>query len=343
MKRLILQLAALCSICLFTSSAYAAIVVEYEVFVKQPISEEKMEAVPDNVFISIMSSGHIILRGVWGWGTNSYQLYDLSAERQYVCPDNGDIADRMPFEPTEQIVYYDDSPVIIAGLPCRRAGAVIDRDTFDVFYTEAFGVDFCQIARVPGFAMQYTKLLRGVEVTYRAVRFSFADVPAEMTDLSKYKIVDYVPGVEFRIINEDLATIPSDFTLTTLTGATFDVSSLSGKVTVLSFWGTNCVPCRREIPSLNRLVKKFARQPDVAFFAVSSEPGKVVEDFLQHTPFHYQMTYAGSRAIADLAVQGFPTHIVINRRGQIVRKSIGPSVYTHSILRDAVKKALKAQ
>jgi hypothetical protein len=172
MKTLTRRLFALCSICLFTSRAYAAIVVEYEVFVKQPISKEKMEAIPDHVFICIMDSGHIILRGVWSWGTKSYQLYDLNAGRQYVCPDNGAIADRMPFEPTEQLVHYDDPPVMIAGLPCRRAGAVMGRDTFDVFYTDAFGVDFCQIARVPGFAMQYTKLLSPFSLSDRAFRLA---------------------------------------------------------------------------------------------------------------------------------------------------------------------------
>ena len=37
----------------------------------------------------------------------------------------------------------------------------------------------------------------------------------------------------------------------------FDLSKFKGKVVILNFWATWCLPCRKEMPSLNILQKKF--------------------------------------------------------------------------------------
>ena len=44
-----------------------------------------------------------------------------------------------------------------------------------------------------------------------------------------------------------------DFLLSDLEGNIFDLSAFSGQVIMLTFWGTWCGPCRREIPDFIKL------------------------------------------------------------------------------------------
>src|SRR5260370_25599686 len=46
--------------------------------------------------------------------------------------------------------------------------------------------------------------------------------------------------------------------ITTLDGGAFDAGALSGKVVVVNFWATWCVPCIKEIPSFNKIHKELA-------------------------------------------------------------------------------------
>ena len=58
-----------------------------------------------------------------------------------------------------------------------------------------------------------------------------------------------------------------DFTATTLTGSRLSFSSYRGKVVVLNFWGSWCVPCREEAPTLADVAAQY--QPSgVAFLGV---------------------------------------------------------------------------
>lgn len=51
-------------------------------------------------------------------------------------------------------------------------------------------------------------------------------------------------------------TVP-DFSLATLDGRTFDPTSIRGKVTLLDFWASWCVPCVEKFPTLQKLSQEF--------------------------------------------------------------------------------------
>src|SRR5262245_30695936 len=61
-----------------------------------------------------------------------------------------------------------------------------------------------------------------------------------------------------------------DFTPYALSGRPLKLSSLRGKVVVLDFCASWCVPCKKELPALDTLAKRLtAARKDVVILAVN--------------------------------------------------------------------------
>jgi len=63
-------------------------------------------------------------------------------------------------------------------------------------------------------------------------------------------------------------TAVPDFTLTNLQGQAHALAEYRGKIVVLNFWATWCLPCRDEMPMLNKLAPKYDEK-SVVFLAAS--------------------------------------------------------------------------
>ncbi len=113
--------------------------------------------------------------------------------------------------------------------------------------------------------------------------------------------------------------------LKTLDGAELDLSDLRGKVTVVNFWSSWCVPCQEEAPALER-AWQLARVRDVQFVGINIwDPASDAQKFIRD----YQLSFTnaadvGGRVDIDLGVTGIPETYIINRDGQIVRRWVGP-------------------
>jgi thiol-disulfide isomerase/thioredoxin len=66
---------------------------------------------------------------------------------------------------------------------------------------------------------------------------------------------------------------PSELSFTDLSGKSRSLSDYRGKIVLLNFWATWCLPCRDEMPMLSKLSKDFASQ-DIVFLAVSLDDAK---------------------------------------------------------------------
>ena len=64
------------------------------------------------------------------------------------------------------------------------------------------------------------------------------------------------------------AAATPDLTLTNLDGKAHSLAAYRGKIVVLNFWATWCLPCREEMPMLSKLAAKY-NENDVVFLAAS--------------------------------------------------------------------------
>ena len=100
------------------------------------------------------------------------------------------------------------------------------------------------------------------------------------------------------------------------------------KVVVLNFWATWCPPCVEEMPSLSAM--QFQLQDRVQVLAVSiDEDSEAYHRFLEERGIHFLTVRDPARRSADLyGTVGWPETYVIDRRGIVRRKFIGPVNWT---------------
>jgi len=122
------------------------------------------------------------------------------------------------------------------------------------------------------------------------------------------------------------------FTATTLTGSRLSLSSYRGRVVVLNFWGSWCVPCREEAPALAVAAQQY--QPaGVAFVGVDvRDTTASAEAFVRSFGITYpSVTDASSQITLDFTavvpIAGTPTTLVIDRTGHIAGAVFGTVTY----------------
>jgi peroxiredoxin len=131
-----------------------------------------------------------------------------------------------------------------------------------------------------------------------------------------------------------------DFEVKTLEGETISLSDLKGKVVVLNFWFIGCAPCRVEMPGLNKLTEEY-KEKDVVFIAFALDKADPLKDFLKKKSFKYQIVPEAGKIAGLYGAKVFPTHILINKKGQIEYFLTGGSDTRHEQLRPLINNLLR--
>jgi thiol-disulfide isomerase/thioredoxin len=116
---------------------------------------------------------------------------------------------------------------------------------------------------------------------------------------------------------------PMEFTVTGLDGKKLQLASLKGKLLILDFWATWCVPCRVQHPLYETLRERFGGRSDVAFLEMNSDEDRsVVEPFLIAEKWNKAVYFEDGLARL-LNVMNIPTTILIDKSGHIVSRMDG--------------------
>jgi len=123
-----------------------------------------------------------------------------------------------------------------------------------------------------------------------------------------------------------------EFTGTTLTGSTLSFSAYRGKVVVLNFWGSWCVPCREEAAALSAVASRY--QPSgVSFLGVDvRDTAASAQAFARSFHITYPSVSDPDSVItldftAKVPIAGTPTTLVIDRTGHIAGAVFGTVTY----------------
>ena len=118
-----------------------------------------------------------------------------------------------------------------------------------------------------------------------------------------------------------------------VTGAT-RLSDLRGRIVLLAFWGSWCIPCRRELPLLDRLQQEYGEK-SIQVIGITADPPWKAEEFLQQLNVHVTTVCERIDEISKgYAVMGLPCLIIVDRRGVVAQ------VIRHEASEDQIRAAL---
>jgi peroxiredoxin len=116
-----------------------------------------------------------------------------------------------------------------------------------------------------------------------------------------------------------------DFSLKDLNGRKVRLADFRGKIVFLNFFATWCVPCRLEMPGLERLHREFKGQGLVVLAVDIQEGAKTVRPFVQELKLSFPALLDGDGSVAIMyAVRPVPATYLISRDGRIVWRAFGP-------------------
>ena len=101
-----------------------------------------------------------------------------------------------------------------------------------------------------------------------------------------------------------------------------------GKVVVVNFWATWCVPCREEMPQFVRVQREFGGR-GVQFVGIAIDQPDKIDAFAAELQLNYPALVGGYGAIELSKAMGnrvgaLPFTVVIDRAGRVVQTQLGP-------------------
>jgi cytochrome c biogenesis protein CcmG/thiol:disulfide interchange protein DsbE len=115
------------------------------------------------------------------------------------------------------------------------------------------------------------------------------------------------------------------FKLTSTDNKTISLDDYKGKVVLLDFWATWCPPCRKGIPDLIELQKKYQGRLVVIGISVDQPDTKPeVVPFVQKMGINYPVVYSdGNVDMLYGGIEAIPTSFIIDKEGKVVKKTVG--------------------
>jgi len=119
----------------------------------------------------------------------------------------------------------------------------------------------------------------------------------------------------------------------------FDPAALAGKVAVINFWATYCIPCIAEMPTFNKVYREMGPK-GVAMVGVDmDEDPSGVPAFLKKHPIEYRVAVGSAETWQKYKIDSLPVTLVLDRAGKLIKRfDAGTS---ESDLRAAIEAAQK--
>lgn len=141
---------------------------------------------------------------------------------------------------------------------------------------------------------------------------------------------------------EDPRALP-ELSFASGTGTAMSLSDFRGRVVLLNIWATWCVPCRKEMPTLERLQEQFGgTQFEVVVLSIDQGGAASVQSFYKEIAIHHLGVYVDTsgKVARDLNIVGLPTTLLIDRKGRELARLIGPAVWDSPEIVSVIKRVV---
>jgi len=151
------------------------------------------------------------------------------------------------------------------------------------------------------------------------------------------------PFAELSLLRPSRPTTAQDFTVPSLASRPLRLADFKGKVVFLNFWATWCPPCKEEMPSMERLYRRY-KSRGFTILAVSIDSGgaEPVAAFVKKLGLTFPIGLDPKFAVANqYAIRGLPATFLIDKAGTIAAVAVGPRDWDGTPARAVIETLLK--
>jgi thiol-disulfide isomerase/thioredoxin len=144
----------------------------------------------------------------------------------------------------------------------------------------------------------------------------------------------------FRAAPQDLPEVKFE----DATGRERTLADWKGKVVLLNLWATWCLPCRKEMPALDKLQRELGSEAfEVVALSVDRAGLSGARRFLDEAKVEKLALYAdpSARMASTLRAAGLPATLLIDREGREIGRLLGPAQWDGEDARRLIRWALK--
>lgn len=129
-------------------------------------------------------------------------------------------------------------------------------------------------------------------------------------------------------------------------GRDLTLADFRGRVVLLNVWATRCVPCRKEMPTLDRLQARLGGKDFlVVALSIDRKGIEAVRGFYKEVGVEKLAIYLdpSGKASHGLAIPGVPTTLLIDREGREVARKMGEAEWDSAEMVALVERTMRGQ
>jgi thiol-disulfide isomerase/thioredoxin len=133
-------------------------------------------------------------------------------------------------------------------------------------------------------------------------------------------------------VSDNTADLPA-FTLQNANGNTINLQDLKGKKVFVNLWASWCPPCRREMPSIEKLAKTVDSSK-VSFVMLSLDDNfDKALTFVKQQKLSLPVYYPAGNLPILFNVNSIPTTFIFDENGKLIRRIDGGNDYDSQMFR----------
>lgn len=167
--------------------------------------------------------------------------------------------------------------------------------------------------------------LKQARTSFMKFNSSASEFESKVAELEKLELAQLTDKLKKQLMNKPGPELSG---ITDLDGKPVNLEMMKGKIVVLDFWATWCVPCMQEMPYFHEVYRKYKDHLEVMFMVVNSGANNSLSDAVkwakQNSQYTFPVYYNTDKNIGEKA--GFsliPTIIVLDQNGLMQFRTIG--------------------
>lgn len=170
-----------------------------------------------------------------------------------------------------------------------------------------------------------TVVLKVAKTNFLKFNNSNAEFAVKVDELKALEIAQLTRKLKKELMNKPQ---PELLGIVDLDGKPVSPEAMKGKIVILDFWATWCVPCMQELPYLHRVYLKYKNNPNIMFMVVNSGASNSLADAQgwakKNQQYTFPIYYNKDKDIGDkVGFAVIPTIAVLDQNGLMQYRTIG--------------------